>query len=460
MIWSNFMSGKNWETRCPCCGSLFSVPGYDEADMYKAVKDSIDLSLDCPQCRSLLKVNKDLTLTNLGEDLISGYAERSFRQMRLIMGRKVIDLTGQTFGNLTVIKRVEDYVSPKGNHAKRYLCQCACGNQIEVQAGNLKSGNTVACSHSCPCKKKKYKPRDRDDLSGQTFGSLTVEKRVEDYVNPKGVHSSKYLCKCVCGNQIEVIVGHLTSGHTKSCPRCILKKNDIVGKRFGKLVVKEYVETNKTIHVDKVEKKKKLNERTVIYSYDPGKWYICQCDCGNITYVKRGQLIGGFTKSCGCLKTIRKYNVQEFVVKSENFSRSDYKRFNKYIVYVNNEKLEFKTLSNADTFFKRKMIPGNQCSIKAEGEYSCELKRYDDTGLNTLNLFNEFMEIEEQEREKIKKQNRLRKMIKNISEAEDAIMALCYFAEKRITDSSSEDEIGRLKDAIGCLKRASKRMLG
>lgn len=33
------MSGKNLETRCPCCGSLFSVPGYDEADMCKAVKD-------------------------------------------------------------------------------------------------------------------------------------------------------------------------------------------------------------------------------------------------------------------------------------------------------------------------------------------------------------------------------------------------------------------------------------
>ena len=47
-----------------------------------------------------------------------------------------------------------------------------------------------------------------------------------------------------------------------------------------------------------------------------------------------------------------------------------------------------------------------------------------------------------------------------MSEAEDTIKALCYFVEKQITDSSSEDEIARLEDAIGCLKRASKRMLG
>lgn len=74
-------------------------------------------------------------------------------------------------------------------------------------------------------------------------------------------------------------------------------------QRFGKLVVKEYVETNKTTHVEKILKNKAVpNGMAVTYSYDAGNWYICQCDCGNITYVKRGQLINGQTKSCGCLK--------------------------------------------------------------------------------------------------------------------------------------------------------------
>lgn len=215
------------------------------------------------------------------------------------------ELTGQIFGSLTVIKRVEDYVSPKGIHAKKYLCQCACGKQLEVHAGNLISGRTVACPR-CPFKKKKeYKPRKRDDLSGQTFGSLKVEKRIEDYVSPKGVHSSKYLCTCKCGKQIEVIAPHLKSGYVNSCPRCSLKMEDIVGQRFYKLVVKEFVEIKETVWIDKLERSKYVpNGLKVSCCYDAGKYYVCQCDCGNITYVKRNSLLSGRTKSCGCLKTI------------------------------------------------------------------------------------------------------------------------------------------------------------
>jgi len=70
------MSNKNWKAICPCCGSVFYVPGYDESDMRKAANSPIDLSLDCPKCKSLLRVHKDLTLTNLGEELAKGYAEK------------------------------------------------------------------------------------------------------------------------------------------------------------------------------------------------------------------------------------------------------------------------------------------------------------------------------------------------------------------------------------------------
>ena len=51
------------------------------------------------------------------------------------MGRKLIDLTGEKFGRLTVIERVE-----KDNSAVVWNCRCACGNNKEVRAGNLKSG--------------------------------------------------------------------------------------------------------------------------------------------------------------------------------------------------------------------------------------------------------------------------------------------------------------------------------
>lgn len=61
------------------------------------------------------------------------------------MSRKLIDLTGQRFGRLTVIKRVEDYIQPNGHHATMWLCKCECGNHTTVQAGHLKSGYTTSC---------------------------------------------------------------------------------------------------------------------------------------------------------------------------------------------------------------------------------------------------------------------------------------------------------------------------
>ena len=50
------------------------------------------------------------------------------------------DLTRQKFGRLTVIKRVENK-----NKQTYWLCRCECGNEKEVNAGNLKSGNVRSC---------------------------------------------------------------------------------------------------------------------------------------------------------------------------------------------------------------------------------------------------------------------------------------------------------------------------
>lgn len=51
------------------------------------------------------------------------------------------------------------------------------------------------------------------DLSGKKFGKLLVLKRIGSTKNGK----SLFLCKCDCGNEVEVIGGNLVSGTTKSC---------------------------------------------------------------------------------------------------------------------------------------------------------------------------------------------------------------------------------------------------
>ncbi len=58
------------------------------------------------------------------------------------------DLTGQTFGYLTVINRAENN---KYNRAQ-WLCECDCGTRKIIDACSLKSGNTK----SCGCHKNDY----------------------------------------------------------------------------------------------------------------------------------------------------------------------------------------------------------------------------------------------------------------------------------------------------------------
>jgi len=58
---------------------------------------------------------------------------------------KVVNLEGQIFGRLTVVKR--DYT--RDTKRARWWCSCICGNKelISVASGNLRSG----CTQSCGC---------------------------------------------------------------------------------------------------------------------------------------------------------------------------------------------------------------------------------------------------------------------------------------------------------------------
>ena len=60
---------------------------------------------------------------------------------------KFNDLTGQKFGRLTVLKRVEDAVTEKGNKFTQWLCSCDCGNYVIVYGSALtrKKRPTLSC---------------------------------------------------------------------------------------------------------------------------------------------------------------------------------------------------------------------------------------------------------------------------------------------------------------------------
>jgi hypothetical protein len=56
------------------------------------------------------------------------------------MGKKLIDLVGEIFGHLTVIRRADSLRS----HAT-WLCQCDCGNLFIAQSDKLRAGRAVSC---------------------------------------------------------------------------------------------------------------------------------------------------------------------------------------------------------------------------------------------------------------------------------------------------------------------------
>lgn len=122
-----------------------------------------------------------------------------------------IDLTGQRFERLVV---VEDVGRNKHKQVV-WKCQCDCGNETNVVAALLRRGHTK----SCGClQKEKASSNTKKSLVGKVYGKLVVVKDTgKTKVYPNGTKRTLWLCECDCGNQVEVVTSHLTSGGTISC---------------------------------------------------------------------------------------------------------------------------------------------------------------------------------------------------------------------------------------------------
>lgn len=132
---------------------------------------------------------------------------------------KALNLEGQRFTRLTVLRRVEN--NKKGQ--SRWLCKCDCGKEVVVAGHYLKSGNTKSCG--CYRREKTQEARF-NDLTGKKFGRLLVLERTEN----RG-KATTWKCLCDCGNFTRVTASRLVSGETKSCG-CIHK--EMMHKKFYK----------------------------------------------------------------------------------------------------------------------------------------------------------------------------------------------------------------------------------
>ena len=86
---------------------------------------------------------------------------------------KLVDLSGRTFGLLTVLQRVEDRKPGR----PMWLCQCECGKTVIVSSTNLLKENGTK---SCGCLRHKQSPT-LIDLTGKVYGKLTVIQKATLY---------------------------------------------------------------------------------------------------------------------------------------------------------------------------------------------------------------------------------------------------------------------------------------
>lgn len=119
------------------------------------------------------------------------------------------------------------------------------------------------------------------ELIGKRFGKLVVIS----YNGKDKRNNVLWLCQCDCGNIKIVLDYSLKSGNTKSCGCLRWQIKDRTGKKYGSLAVIRFVKRDK--------RKRKT-------------WWLCECNCGKEVVVDGNSLETGATKSCGCSRRFAK----------------------------------------------------------------------------------------------------------------------------------------------------------
>lgn len=123
---------------------------------------------------------------------------------------RLIDLTGQRFGRLTVIERAN---KPGEGYSPTWLCKCDCGNTKIVVGQSLRSGITV----SCGCWQRENNPRNmvrthKDAKLGMVAGtSISRIQNPAMYRNNTTGHTGVYARRMADG-RIKYRAAHQLQG--------------------------------------------------------------------------------------------------------------------------------------------------------------------------------------------------------------------------------------------------------
>ncbi len=145
------------------------------------------------------------------------------------------------------------------------------------------------------------------DLAGRRFGKLVALRQA--WITRRG--ETYWLCRCDCGNEKTVNGSKLIRGQVRSCACLRSKTINLLGRRFGRLVVTAFSGKGKV-----------KNKARALWQ--------CRCDCGGTSVVVSSNLLSGNTISCGCGH--RKFpfgesNVRQVYIKYRKMAKANGREF-------------------------------------------------------------------------------------------------------------------------------------
>jgi hypothetical protein len=134
------------------------------------------------------------------------------------MGNQFIDMTSKRCGRLLVLRRTDD----GKNKGAAWLCKCDCGKDVIVSGSSMRRGNTLSCGCLRTGLRVAQKEGTNRDLTGQTFGMLTVIGLRGWAVRGRKNSSVKvWKCRCTCGMVRGINARELIYGKRTDCG-CVL----------------------------------------------------------------------------------------------------------------------------------------------------------------------------------------------------------------------------------------------
>jgi hypothetical protein len=228
-------------------------------------------------CGGFVKVRTDLL--TMGRKTSCGCEQETDSSTPLKEGERYHDLTGIRFG-LLVVKHESEERSASGGMI--WNCICDCGNEISVRALSLRHRNTKSCGCLSSLKEEEH-------YIGQRFDRLVVIAKG----NKTEFGHQKWICRCDCGNEKEIIGFNLGDSkgeyRTRSCGCYSIEVRESMAEDLKDLIFGRL----KCISKAKSRKSYAGNNRT---------YWLCHCECGNFKGIDVVHLKNGDILSCGCLR--------------------------------------------------------------------------------------------------------------------------------------------------------------